>query len=60
MFYRACLVGILLLGLPQLGQAASTTLAWDHSPDSSVAGYLVSYGTHSGNYRVFLRVRRTT
>ena len=56
MFYRACLVGILLLGLPQRSPAASTTLAWDHSPDSNVAGYLVSYGTQAGNYRAFLRV----
>jgi len=56
MFCRACLVAILVLGLPQRTQAASTTLAWDHSPDSNVAGYLVSYGTQSGNYRVFLRV----
>ena len=31
MFYRACLVGILLLGLPQLSHAASATLLWDHS-----------------------------
>jgi hypothetical protein len=59
MFCRACLVAILLLGLPQPSQAVSTTLAWDHSPDSSVAGYLISYGTQSGNYRAFLRVGYT-
>jgi hypothetical protein len=56
MFCRACLVGTLLLGLPQLSQAASTTISWDHSPDSHVAGYLVSYGTQSGKYSAFLRV----
>ena len=59
MSFRACLIGILLLGLPRLGLAASTTLAWEHSPDSSVAGYLVSYGNQSGNYRTFLRVGYT-
>ena len=56
MFRRACLVAILLLGLPRLSAAASTTIAWDHSPDSNVAGYLVSYGTQSGDYTTFLRV----
>jgi hypothetical protein len=55
MLCRACLVGILLVGLPQVSQAASTTLSWDHSPDSQVAGYLVSYGIQSGNYTAFLR-----
>ena len=59
MYCRACLVGILLLGLPQLSPAASTTLAWDHSPDSNVAGYLLSYGTQSRNYSAFLRVGYT-
>jgi hypothetical protein len=32
------------------GEAASLTLAWDHSISSNVAGYQVSYGTQSGKY----------
>lgn len=60
MFSRACLVGILLLGLAELGQAASTTIAWNHSPDSRVVGYFVSYGTQSGNYSAFRRVGYVT
>ena len=60
MFCRTCLVGILLLGSAQLSRAASTTVTWNHSPDPLAAGYLVSYGTQSGNYTAFLRVGYAT
>src|SRR5688572_1392948 len=30
--------------------ATSVTLAWDRTPDTSIAGYIVSYGSRSGSY----------
>jgi hypothetical protein len=41
----------MLAGLPAgLHAAQSVQLAWDPSPDSNVAGYVVHYGTSSGQY----------
>ncbi len=37
--------------------AASVTLAWDPSPQRSVAGYKIHYGTESGKYSHMLRVK---
>jgi hypothetical protein len=37
--------------------AASVTLAWDPSPQLSVRGYKIHYGTESGNYSRTLRVK---
>jgi hypothetical protein len=44
----------------QLLEAASLTLRWDHSTDSNVAGYVISYGTQSGNYPAKLDVGYVT
>jgi hypothetical protein len=38
--------------VPDLGHAASVTLAWDDSTDPDLAGYTISYGTSSGNYSI--------
>lgn len=46
----ACVVCVMLLGGVQQVAAASLTVAWDQSSDSTVAGYRVWYGTESHNY----------
>ncbi len=40
--------------------ALSVTLAWDASPDATVAGYNVHYGTASGHYTTALNVGKQT
>jgi hypothetical protein len=61
--------GILLLALLQhpapsvsatLPGGYSVTLAWDRSPDSSVTGYRIYYGTASGSYSNNLAVGNVT
>jgi hypothetical protein len=46
----ACVVTLAMLGFGRHLEAASLTLAWDHSTSSNTAGYQVSYGTQSGKY----------
>ena len=46
----ACVVTLAILGFGRHVEAASLTLAWDHSTSSNAAGYQVSYGTQSGKY----------
>ena len=46
----ACVLTLAILGFGRRVEAASLTLAWDHSTSSNVAGYQVSYGTQSGKY----------
>jgi Fibronectin type III domain len=46
----ACVLTLGILGFGRHVEAASLTLAWDHSTSSNAAGYLVSYGTQSGKY----------
>jgi hypothetical protein len=46
----ACVVTLAMLGFGRHVEAASLTLAWDHSTSSNAAGYQVSYGTQSGKY----------
>jgi len=46
----ACVVTLAMLGFERHVEAASLTLAWDHSTSSNAAGYQVSYGTQSGKY----------
>ena len=46
----ACVLTLAILGFAPHVDAASLTLAWDHSKSSNAAGYLVSYGTQSGKY----------
>jgi hypothetical protein len=46
----AYVVTLAMLGFGRHVEAASLTLAWDHSTSSNAAGYQVSYGTQSGKY----------
>ena len=46
----ACVVTLAMLGFGRHVEAASLTLAWDHSTSSNAAGYQISYGTQSGKY----------
>ena len=46
----ACAVCFTLLVGVQQARAATLTVAWDRSVDSTVSGYLVSYGTESHKY----------
>lgn len=41
---------IFATGIAQAVTASSVTLAWNPSPSSNVAGYMIYYGTSSGNY----------
>ena len=50
----AVLVSLLLLALS--AAAESVTLAWSPSPDSTVTGYFVYYGTASGSYTTKVNV----
>lgn len=59
-FGVACLVALAVLGSGQQVKAATLTLAWDHSADSSVAGYQVSYGTQSGKYTTTVKAGYVT
>jgi len=45
----AVLAGILVL-LPAIASSADVTLAWDANSESDLAGYVLYYGTISGNY----------
>lgn len=44
------LAGALFVGMSANSQGASATISWNASPSSSTSGYLVYYGTSSGNY----------
>jgi regulation of enolase protein 1 (concanavalin A-like superfamily) len=46
----AWVVTLAMLAFGRHVEAASLTLAWDHSTSSGVAGYQISYGTQSGKY----------
>ena len=46
----ACVVALATLGFGRHVEAASLTLAWNHSTSSNAAGYQVSYGAQSGKY----------
>src|SRR4051794_39438214 len=59
---RAVRLGSLLAFMLLFGtaaEAASITLAWDPSPDP-VGGYIIYWGTQSGQYTQQLNVGRTT
>src|SRR5688572_4607928 len=50
---------VMLVGIAATGSvsgAQSVTLAWDPSPDLTVVGYTVRYGTNTGRYSEFLVV----
>jgi hypothetical protein len=44
------LAGALFVGTSLNSFGASASISWDSSPSSSTTGYLVYYGTSSGNY----------
>jgi hypothetical protein len=44
------LAGALFVGMSANALGASASISWEASPSSSTAGYLVYYGTSSGNY----------
>ena len=56
----ACVVTLAMLGFGRHVEAASLTLAWDHSTSSNTAGYLVSYGTQSGKYTATVKAGYVT
>ena len=41
---------LLLILCPAFASAVQITLAWDSNVESDVAGYIVYYGTRSGDY----------
>jgi hypothetical protein len=53
-FFRAgafhALVSVILLFCFEARSEQSVSFAWDPSPDTNVVGYLVEYGTTSGDY----------
>jgi hypothetical protein len=49
-----------MFGLGRQGEAASLTLAWDHSTSTNVAGYQVSYGAQSGKYTATVKAGYVT
>lgn len=55
-----CVLALLLCPASALAQSSSITLAWNASPDSSVAGYKVSWGTISGTYTSTVDVGNVT
>jgi Fibronectin type III domain len=56
----AYVLTVAILGFAPHVDAASLTLAWDHSTSSNVAGYLVSYGTQSGKYTTTVKAGYVT
>src|SRR5688572_24779712 len=53
-------VACALMGYALPLEAATVTLAWDHSPDRNVAGYVISYGTKPGNHTASVKVGYVT
>jgi hypothetical protein len=54
------LVLLLLLAFPAFVKANTVGLAWDPNTESGVGGYLVFYGTQSGNYSGYVDVGLAT
>ncbi|MGH9258179.1 MAG: HYR domain-containing protein [Vicinamibacterales bacterium] len=59
-FRAACLVSLVALGVAHSTEAATLTLAWDHSSSTGVAGYKVLYGTQSGKYTTSIQAGYVT
>jgi hypothetical protein len=51
---RAALV--LMLSVPAVANASTMALAWNANPESNLAGYILVYGTSSGNYSTSIDV----
>ncbi|HNT15976.1 MAG TPA: fibronectin type III domain-containing protein, partial [Verrucomicrobiota bacterium] len=58
--WSACFWFFLVLALISVARGASVNLAWDASPDASVAGYRVYYGAASGDYTNYIQVGNVT
>ncbi len=50
---------VVMLGAAEI-QAATVTLSWNPNPEPDIAGYLISYGTSSGNYTTSVDVGDVT
>jgi hypothetical protein len=48
------------MALPTLAQASTVTIAWNANTESNIGGYLVFFGTRSGNYDGNVDVGRVT
>jgi hypothetical protein len=55
----SCLISA-LIALPTLVQASTLTIAWDANTESNIGGYLVFFGTRSGNYDGYVDVGGAT
>ncbi|HXG49157.1 MAG TPA: Ig-like domain-containing protein, partial [Methylomirabilota bacterium] len=53
-------VAALISGGPVLLAQTSVTLAWDPNPETNLVGYIVRYGTSSGNYSTTVPVGLAT
>ena len=51
---------LLLIFSASTVQAATVTLSWDPNPEPDIAGYVLSYGTSSGNYSTSVDVGKVT
>jgi Putative Ig domain/Glucodextranase, domain B len=54
----SCLISALML--PTLAQASTVTIAWNANTESNIGGYLVFFGTRSGNYDGYVDVGGAT
>jgi putative Ig domain-containing protein/glucodextranase-like protein len=54
-----CLISA-LMALPTLAHASTVTIAWDANTESNIGGYLVFFGTRSGNYDGYVDVGAAT
>jgi len=48
------------MALPTLAQASTVTIAWNANTESNIGGYLVFFGTKSGNYEGYVDVGAAT
>jgi len=55
----SCLISA-LVALPTLVQASTLTIVWDANKESNIRGYLVFFGTQSGNYDGYVDVGGAT
>jgi hypothetical protein len=57
---RVCVGVLVLLGFAHRADADTAKLSWTHSPDTTVTGYVVSYGTASHSYSKSVNVGYVT
>jgi putative Ig domain-containing protein/glucodextranase-like protein len=55
----SCLISA-LMALPTLAQASTVTIAWNANTEPNIGGYLVFFGTGSGNYEGYVDVGAAT